>query len=84
MLDVHPDCRGTSEALAWLEEQHGIPPERVVAVGDAANDLTMLSDAGFGVCMEESEPLAGSEQDRRQDRNIAGGANPRAPSSCPR
>jgi len=64
MLDVHPDCRGKAEALAWLEEQHGIPPERVVAVGDAANDLTMLSDAGLGVCMEESVEEVRAVSDR--------------------
>ena len=34
-----------------LSERHGIPASRVVAVGDADNDLPMLRVAGLGVAM---------------------------------
>jgi Cof subfamily protein (haloacid dehalogenase superfamily) len=54
VLDIHPPCRGKAEALEFLEDRHGIPPERVVAVGDGQNDLMMLEAAGLGVCMEEA------------------------------
>lgn len=50
-VDVHPPCRGKGEALRVLHEQFGIDPERVVAVGDAGNDLPMFKDAGLAVAM---------------------------------
>ncbi len=55
VLDVHPPCRGKAEAFRVLEERYGIAAARVVAVGDATNDISMLSGAGLGVCMEEAE-----------------------------
>lgn len=53
-VDVHPPCRGKGEALRVLEETYGIPQERVVAVGDATNDVPMLERAGLAVAMENS------------------------------
>lgn len=50
-IDVHAPCRGKAEALRFLEETRGIPAARVIAVGDAHNDLPMLRDAGLGVAM---------------------------------
>ena len=50
-VDVHAPCRGKAEALRLLRDQHGIPPERVVAVGDATNDIPMIEGAGLGVAM---------------------------------
>ena len=61
-VDVHPPCRGKAEALRVMWESYGIPPERVVAVGDATNDSPMLQAAGLGVavenCMDELRPVA--------------------------
>jgi Cof subfamily protein (haloacid dehalogenase superfamily) len=54
VVDVHPPCRGKGEALRLLAEEHGIAPERVVAVGDASNDVPMLAAAGLGVAVEGS------------------------------
>ncbi|MEM8713907.1 MAG: Cof-type HAD-IIB family hydrolase [Planctomycetota bacterium] len=51
-IDVHAPCRGKAEGLRFLEETYGIPPERVIAVGDADNDVPMLRAAGLGVAME--------------------------------
>lgn len=51
VVDVQPDCLGKAEALRLLERRHGIAAERVVAVGDAGNDLPMLGAAGLGVAM---------------------------------
>jgi len=56
VADVQPPCRGKGEALRVLEERYGIPRARVVAVGDADNDLPMLSVAGLGVAMENAMP----------------------------
>jgi Cof subfamily protein (haloacid dehalogenase superfamily) len=50
-VDVHAPCRGKAEALRVLGEQHGVPPARVVAVGDATNDIPMVREAGLGVAM---------------------------------
>lgn len=51
VVDVQAYCQGKAEALRVLQARHGIPPERVVAVGDAGNDLTILRAAGLGVAM---------------------------------
>ena len=64
VIDVQPPCRGKGEALRWLEEACGIPPERVVCVGDAGNDVPMLEDAGLGVAMENAFPSARAAADR--------------------
>jgi len=50
-VDVHPPCRGKAEALRVLEERYGIPASRVVAIGDATNDLPMVAEAGLGVAV---------------------------------
>ena len=47
-IDVHAPCRGKAEALRFLAETRGIPAERVIAVGDADNDIPMLRGAGLG------------------------------------
>jgi hydroxymethylpyrimidine pyrophosphatase-like HAD family hydrolase len=50
-LDVQPLCDGKAEAFRVLAARFGIARERVVAVGDADNDLEMLRGAGLGVAM---------------------------------
>ncbi|MFT5288038.1 MAG: Cof subfamily protein (haloacid dehalogenase superfamily) [Planctomycetota bacterium] len=64
VVDIQPPCRGKGEALRFLQETYGIPPERVVAVGDASNDVPMLEAAGLGVVMEESMVEAREVADR--------------------
>ncbi|MFN4242070.1 MAG: HAD family hydrolase [Tepidisphaerales bacterium] len=39
--------QGVLQIAAW----RGVPPERVIAVGDDLNDLSMVSSAGLGVAM---------------------------------
>src|SRR5688572_6518857 len=53
VIDLHPPCQGKGEALRFLAEEHGIPAHRVVAVGDATNDIPMFACAGLSVCMED-------------------------------
>ena len=50
-IDAHAPCRGKAEALRFLEETRGIEASRVIAVGDANNDVPMLQAAGLGVAM---------------------------------
>jgi hydroxymethylpyrimidine pyrophosphatase-like HAD family hydrolase len=70
VVDVHPPCRGKAEALRILEEVYGIPARRVVAVGDATNDLPMLEAAGLAVAMED-----GMEEARAAAHRIIGGCD---------
>jgi len=64
VVDVHPPCLGKAEALRVLAESYGIPAERVVAIGDASNDVPMLRAAGLGVAMQESMDEALAVADR--------------------
>ena len=54
IADIQPPCRGKAEGLRILEERYGIPAERVLAIGDASNDVPMLEAAGLGVAMANS------------------------------
>jgi Cof subfamily protein (haloacid dehalogenase superfamily) len=56
VVDVQPACNGKALALALLARRYGIASERVVAVGDAPNDLPMLEAAGLGVAMGNAKP----------------------------
>lgn len=67
VIDLHPPCLGKGEALRFLFEEHGVRPERVVAVGDATNDVPMFEAAGLSVCMRN-----GMEEARRAARRVIG------------
>jgi len=56
VVDVQPACQGKAEALRVLAQHHGIAAERVVAVGDAGNDIPILQAAGLGVAMGNATP----------------------------
>jgi len=58
VVDVQPDCGGKAEAMRVLKERYGIDSARVVAVGDANNDIPMLRAAGLGVAMGNATPEA--------------------------
>lgn len=64
VVDVHPPSRGKAEGLRFLEEMRGIRPERVIAIGDASNDLDMLEAAGLGVAMGGSSARVQGVADR--------------------
>jgi len=70
VVDVQPPCRGKAEALRVLEDAYGIPRRRVVAVGDATNDLPMFAAAGLSVAMGDGMPEA-----RRCAQRVIGGQN---------
>ena len=64
VVDLHPPCCGKGEALRVLEERYGIPRQRVVAIGDATNDIDMFVRAGLAVAMENSMPEARAKATR--------------------
>ena len=64
VVDVHGPCRGKAEGLRILRERYGVPAERVIAVGDAMNDVPMLLEAGLGVAMANGMPCAHEAADR--------------------
>ena len=45
-LDIAPDGVNKATALERVRERLGVPPERVIAVGDGRNDIEMLEWAG--------------------------------------
>jgi len=55
---VHPVVDGARKALLLnqIAKQEGIDPQQVIAVGDGANDLPMLSAAGLGIAFR-AKPL---------------------------
>ncbi len=55
-LEILPADVSKGTALPVLAQAVGVPLERVVAVGDNLNDLTMLQVAGLGVAVEGSPP----------------------------
>ncbi|HET8933938.1 MAG TPA: HAD hydrolase family protein, partial [Polyangiales bacterium] len=56
VVDVQPACDGKAEALRVLAENYGIDAARVVAVGDAGNDVPILRAVGLGVAMGNAPP----------------------------
>lgn len=64
VVDLHAPCRGKAEALRVMHELYGIPPERVVAIGDATNDIPMFEAAGLSVAMGDgmSEACAAAKR----------------------
>jgi Cof subfamily protein (haloacid dehalogenase superfamily) len=64
---------GTSKwsALLWIAQQRGIKPEEIVAIGDEANDIEMVREAGFGVAVANAtdEVKAAADYVTKQPRN---------------
>jgi Cof subfamily protein (haloacid dehalogenase superfamily) len=72
VCDVQPPCKGKAEGLRVLRELYGIEPERVVAVGDASNDVPMFEAAGLAVAMQDSMSEAFAVADRVIGANSTG------------
>jgi len=64
VCDLQPPCLGKAEAFRVLEEHTGIARERVVAIGDASNDVEMVEGAGLGIAMGNAMPSLVKVADR--------------------
>lgn len=52
------DAQAKADALQALMQQYNLPREQVMAVGDGANDIPMITAAGFGVAFNAKPALA--------------------------
>jgi Cof subfamily protein (haloacid dehalogenase superfamily) len=63
-LEFMPPTVNKGTALAVVAEHYGIPRARVIAFGDAGNDIPAIAWAGLGVAMENAHPEVKSIADR--------------------
>ncbi len=55
-LEITPLGATKGAALAWFADRLGIQQNEVMAIGDASNDLSMVSWAGVGVAIGDGVP----------------------------
>lgn len=76
-LDIAPDGVNKSTALERVRDAHGIPGERVMAVGDGRNDIEMLAWAsglgGRGIAMGQAPEEVVAVASEVTDRDTADG-----------
>jgi phosphoserine phosphatase len=60
------DARGKAEHAARLKSELGIPRERVLAIGDGANDLLMMAEAGTSIAYH-AKPVVKEKADYALD-----------------
>ena len=51
------DGRAKARILEWIAKNENIPLSQVVAIGDGANDMLMLSRAGMGIAFHAKEKV---------------------------
>lgn len=76
-LDIAPDGVNKSTALERVRDAHGIPRDRVMAVGDGRNDIEMLAWAaglgGRGIAMGQAPEEVVAVASEVTDRDTADG-----------
>ena len=64
LLDILPAAAGKAKAVAYLAEQHGVPPHRTFFAGDSGNDLDVVLSGVRGLLVGNT-PEALKERARR-------------------
>ncbi len=57
LLEVGNPAVSKGTGLAFVAEHLGISIDRIVSFGDGENDLELIDDAGFGIAVEDANPL---------------------------
>jgi Cof subfamily protein (haloacid dehalogenase superfamily) len=57
LIQIMNPLASKATALRKVAEHYGVPMPRVMAIGDAVNDIPMLKAAGVSVAMDNAHPL---------------------------
>jgi Cof subfamily protein (haloacid dehalogenase superfamily) len=57
-INITPAGVDKAEAVRLVATEYGVPVERVMMVGDGANDVSVLRLVGYSVAMGNAEPVA--------------------------
>ena len=68
-IEVFSPAAGKGNALRRLAAHLGIPFERTIAIGDSANDISMIRAAGLGLAVANAWPILLENADRVICRN---------------
>lgn len=64
ILEVFDAMGNKWSAIRHLAAMHGVPTDRIVAIGDEVNDVVMIEGAGLGVAMGNAVEAVRSAADR--------------------
>lgn len=62
-LEVLPTGATKGNALRWLAGEHGVPLDRIAAIGDNPNDVDMLAVVGLGAAVGDGHPAVRAAAD---------------------
>lgn len=57
LLEMGNPAASKGTGIAFVAERLGISLDRIVSFGDGENDLELIAEAGFGVAVEDANPL---------------------------
>ncbi len=57
LLELGNPAVSKGTGIAFVAQQLGISLERVVSFGDGENDIELIAETGFGVAVEDANPL---------------------------
>lgn len=54
LIQLYPVKSNKEQAIVWLSDYYDVPISRIIAMGDAENDIDMIRAAGIGVAMKNA------------------------------
>ena len=57
LLELGNPAVSKGTGIAFVAEQLGISLQRIVSFGDGENDIELIDEAGFGIAVEDANPL---------------------------